>query len=52
MDLSTGCFVVQEMLHHWPKIVGQIGSAGPLQEFQHIVGRVSTFVSVPWFDIG
>jgi len=43
-ELSTVFLVVQEMLTHWPKIVAYIGSTGPLQEFQHFVGRVSTSV--------
>ena len=41
-ELSTVFLVVQEMLTHWPKIVTYIGSTGPLQEFQHVIGRVST----------
>ena len=40
-ELCTVFLVVQEMLTHWPKIVAYIG---PLQEFQHVVGRVSTSV--------
>ena len=51
-DLSTVSLVVQEMLTHWPKIVAYIGSAGPLQEFQLVVGRVSTSVLVALFDTG
>ena len=46
------CLVVQEMLIHWPKIVAYISTTGPLQEFQHVVGRVSTWVLVPLFDAG
>ena len=52
MHLSTEFSVVHELLNHWPKIVAYIGSTGPLQEFQHVVGRVSTPVLVSWFDIG
>ena len=52
IDLATVFLVVQEMLTHWPKIVAYIGSTGPLQEFQHVVGRVSTSVLVPFFDTG
>ena len=43
---------MQEMLTHWPKIVVYIGSTGPLHDFQHVVGRVSSSLLVPWFDIG
>ena len=51
-ELCTVFLVVQEMLTHWPKIVAYIGTTGPLQEFQHVVGRVSTSVLVPLFDTG
>ena len=51
-ELCTVFLVVQEMLTHWPKIVAYIGSTGPLQEFQQVVGRVSTSVLVPLFDTG
>ena len=51
-DLSTVFLVVQEMLTHFPKIVTYISSTGPLQEFQHYVGRESTSVLMPLFDIG
>ena len=51
-ELCTVFLVVQEMLTHWPKIAAYIGSTGPLQEFQHVVGRVSTSVLVPLFDTG
>ena len=51
-ELCTVFLVVQEMLTHWRKIVAYIGSTGPLQEFQHVVGRVSTSVLVPLFDTG
>ena len=50
--LCTVFLVVQEMLTHWPEIVAYIGSTRPLQEFQHVVGRVSTSVLVPLFDTG
>ena len=52
LDLSIGLLAVQEKLTHWPKILAYIGSTGPLQEFQHVAGRVSTSVSMSWFDIG
>ena len=51
-DLSTVFLVVQEMLAHWPKIVTCLSSTGPLQKFQHVVGRVDTSVLVSLFDIG
>ena len=51
-ELSTVFLVVQEMLTHWPKVVTYIGSTGPLQVFQHVVGRISTSVLVPLFDTG
>ena len=51
-ELCTVFPVVQQMLTHWPKIVAYIGSTGRLQEFQHVVGRVSTSVLVPLFDTG
>ena len=51
-DLLTVFLVVQEMLTHWPKIVAYINSTGPLQEVQHVVGRVSSSVLVPLFDTG
>ena len=51
-ELCPVFLVVQEMLTHWPKIVAYIGSTGSLQEFQHVVGRVSTSVLVPLFDTG
>ena len=51
-EFCTVFLVVQDMLTHWPKIVAYIGSTGPLQEFQHVVGRVSTSVLVPLFDTG
>ena len=51
-ELCTVFLVVQETLTHWPEIVTYIGSTGPLQELQHVVGRVSTSVSVPLFDTG
>ena len=51
-ELSTVFLVVQEMLTHWPKIVSYISSTGPLQEIQHVVGRVSTSVLAPLFDTG
>ena len=51
-DLSTVFLVVQEMLTHWPKIVAYIGRTGPLQEFQYVVGPVSTSVLVSLFEIG
>ena len=52
LELCTVFLVVQDMLTHWPKIVAYIFSAGPLQEFQHVLGRVSTPVLVPLFDTG
>ena len=52
LDLSTGCLVVQEKLTHWPKTVVYSGSTGPMQDFQHVVGRGSTLVIVSWFDFG
>ena len=51
-ELCTVFLIVQEMLTDWPKIVAYISSTGPLQEFQHVVGRVSTSVLVPLFDTG
>ena len=51
-DLSTVSLVVQEMLTQWPKIVAYIGSTGPLQEFQLVVGGLNTSVLVPLFDTG
>ena len=48
----TVFLVVQEILTHWPRIITRIGSTGPLQEFQHVVGRVSTWVLVSLFDFG
>ena len=51
-ELSTVFLVVQEMLTNWPKIVTFIGSTEPLQEFQHVVGRVNTSVLVTLFDTG
>ena len=51
-ELCTVFLVVQEMLSHWPKIVAYIGSTGPLQEFQHVAGRVSFSVLVPLFETG
>ena len=51
-ELCTVFLVVQGMLTHWPKIVAFIGSTGPLQEIQHVVGRVSTSVLVPLFNTG
>ena len=51
-ELSTLFLVVQEMLTRWPKIGTYIGSTGPLQDFQHVVGRVSASVVVPLFDTG
>ena len=51
-ELCTVSLVVQEMFTHWPKIVAYIRSTGPLQDFQHVVGQVSTSVLVPLFDTG
>ena len=40
------------MLTHWPKIVAYFGDTRPLQEFQHVVGRVSISVQVLCFAFG
>ena len=50
--MSTAFLVVQGMLAQRPTIVAYIGSTAPLQEFQHVSGRASTSVVVPWLDIG
>ena len=52
LDLSILFLAAQEKLTHWAKILTYIGSTGLLQEFQHVVGRVSTSVLVSLFDIG
>ena len=43
LELSPAFLVLQEMITHWPQVVGYISSTGQRQEFQHVEGRVCMF---------